>query len=38
MFNKVLKNYTIQSTLRIGLKGISRGVHGHHFHAGIASK
>ena len=38
MFNKMIKNYTIKSTLRFTLKGTKRGVHNHHFHAGVASK
>jgi hypothetical protein len=38
MLEKVIKNYTTKSTLRKALKGISRGVHNHHFHAGFASK
>ena len=27
-----------KSTLRIALKGTNRGVHSHHFHAGVASR
>ena len=38
MFNKMIKNYTINSTSRIFLKGTNRGVYNHHFHAGFASK
>jgi len=37
MLEKMIKNYTIKGTLRKALKGTNRGVHNHHFHAGIAS-
>ena len=37
--NKNETNYRLNSgTLKLALRGTSRGVHGHHFHAGIASK
>ena len=37
-FEKMIKNYTIKCTLSKTLKGTSRGVHSHHFHASLASK
>lgn len=36
MLEKMIKN-TTKGTLRKALKGTNRGVHNHHFHAGIAS-
>jgi len=38
MLEKMIKNYTTKGTLRKVLKGTNRGVHTHHFHAGIAGK
>ena len=29
---------TFNSTQRIALRGTNRGVHSHHFHAGVASR
>ncbi len=34
----MIKNYTINGTLKKALKGNNKGVHNHHFHAGVASK
>ena len=38
MFEIMIKKYVINCTLSKSLKGTSRGVHSHHFHASQASK
>ena len=34
----MIKIYTVKGTLRKALLGTNKGVHTHHFHAGIASE